>query len=188
MAIIPGLPGPPYLYDDPRFVYDELCLLYDAGGFDEVCAINNGLIGRKKPGGRSGGRPAPPPVRRRKPLERPPQRHELDLQINVQLCKLNDEDLLEDDECIEFEKHYRDEYGEINVDVLKLRVDTESKPPIEVTLNEMHAKTLTKTVESGMIVVKSPQLAKSTISVSSSIEDKTKSKVIIKSEIVKKRK
>jgi hypothetical protein len=30
------LPTPPYLYDDPRLVYDEHCFFYD-GGYDSVC-------------------------------------------------------------------------------------------------------------------------------------------------------
>ena len=31
-----ALPTPPYTYDDPRLLYDEVCFFYD-GGYDQVC-------------------------------------------------------------------------------------------------------------------------------------------------------
>ena len=80
---LPGKP-PPYTYDDPRLIYDELCLTYD-GDVDQQCVINN--FGVKKFGGNFG--------RKRKPLP-----DLLDIKIEVCLCKVNEEDLYCDEESI----------------------------------------------------------------------------------------
>lgn len=92
MAFPPGK-GPPYTYDDPRMIYDELCYLYD-GGFDEVCLIDNGLLSSKK-GGASAGI-----VARRKPYQPPPAPPcMLDIEIKSCLKRVNDEDKELTGEC-----------------------------------------------------------------------------------------
>lgn len=178
MAIIPGLPGPPYLYDDPRFVYDELCLLYDAGGFDEVCAIDNGLIGRKKPGGRSGGRPAPPPVRRKpKELEKD-CREILDLVIQATLCSVNDEEVDEESE----EKKYHLEYDPIKVSVERIRHEEGEYDVSTVAVDSTTTKPIV--CADDQVIINPVQTR-----VSSSIEEKIrKPKILIKGEVVTRKK
>lgn len=83
MAYPPGK-APPYTYDDPRIFYDEECFFYD-GGYDEICLIDNNLLGNKKIGG-SGG------IGRRRPYVPPPAPNPLlDIKIKVCLKCVNDE-------------------------------------------------------------------------------------------------
>ena len=74
---LPGKP-PPYTYDDPRLIYDELCLTYD-GDVDDICVIDTFGV-RKIMGGS---------VSRKKPKPLPDI---LDITIQVCLSKVNDED------------------------------------------------------------------------------------------------
>jgi len=40
-----SLPDPPYTYDDPRLLYDEVCFFYD-GGYDLVCLAGPVIVGK----------------------------------------------------------------------------------------------------------------------------------------------
>lgn len=41
------LPAPPYTYNDPRLLYNEVCFFYD-GGYDSVCLTGSIFVGRAK--------------------------------------------------------------------------------------------------------------------------------------------
>ncbi len=55
-----SLPNPPYTYNDPRLLYNEVCFFYD-GGYDSVCLAGAlKIIGGSVPGRREPKKPAKP--------------------------------------------------------------------------------------------------------------------------------
>jgi hypothetical protein len=102
------IPNPPYLYDDPRFVYDEECMFYD-GGFDATCIINKRGLPRKV--GRSSYQSAPAKK------QEDDCRVIVDIVISIEPVKLNDKQI----QANEIVKKYHLNYGKIVVSIDKIK-------------------------------------------------------------------
>lgn len=85
MTYYPPDSPPPYTYDDPRFIYDELCMYYD-GFFDKVCLLGPEEA-KRKVGASGAGR-----MLQKKPFIMPEPSPMLELQIKTCLKKVNDEE------------------------------------------------------------------------------------------------
>jgi hypothetical protein len=166
-----AIPPPPYTYDDPRFIYDEPCMFYD-GGFDEQCLIDIGKVILPKKLGRSTA------GRRKIPERKKDCKTILDVKIISALCKVNDE--IVDDE--EVTKKYHLEYDPITVTVNTIKC---AEKDVNVY---MQAMTSSVSVPQVCFDPNIKLLPIKTI-VSSSLEARMrKSKLLVKSEIVTKKK
>lgn len=169
------IPSGPYLYDDPRFIYNEPCMFYD-GGFDEQCLIDLGrvILPQKIIKGRSSGGLI------LKPQKRPTEdcKTILDFKIVACLDKVNGDEL----DCEETTRKYHLEYEpiEVTVNELKHRIDN-----YEISATPILASVITPTVCN---IDKIKLLPIKTI-VSSSLESRIrKSKILFKTELINKRK
>lgn len=106
------IPPGPYLYDDPRFIYNEPCMFYD-GGFDLQCLIDLQRVVLPKKVGKSSGI-----VARRKP-QLPPEdcRTILDFVIKAEVESVNDKPIEHEAK----EKRYHLEYEPIKVEIHELK-------------------------------------------------------------------
>jgi len=172
MSSVPTVvvPPGPYLYDDPRFIYNEPCMFYD-GGFDLQCLIDRQRVVLPKKVGKSTAAVA----RRRKP-QLPPEdcRTILDFIIRAEVEKVNNKPV----EHREVEKKYHLEYDPIKVEVqeLKHRADDFEVWAYALTSSIVQPK-ICPTDKVKLIPIK-------TI-VSSSLEARLrKSKILIKGEVI----
>lgn len=170
------IPPGPYLYDDPRFVYNEPCMFYD-GGFDVQCLIDRQRVVLPKRVGRSGARPQ---RRRPKPLKKD-CRIVLDFKIKSEIYRANDE--IVDDEGTE--KKYHLEYDPINVYVDELKFRYSDKEPYKVVADILTSSNdLLRVCEIDRV-----KLIPIKTIVSSSLEVRLrKSKALIKGEVVSRKK
>jgi hypothetical protein len=169
------IPGGPYLYDDPRFVYDEPCLFYD-GGFSVTCLINlyGRIPGLPKKVGKGGGYPLT-----YQPLYKQEEecRTVLDVIITVEKYKLNNK-VMPGNEVI---KKYHLDYGQITVDLSKIKHEEN-----EV---KVYARAITSSIEVPKICVTDTNIKMLPIKtiVSNSLSRIKRTNTIIKTETIKKK-
>lgn len=99
----------PYLYDDPRFIYNEPCMFYD-GGFDIQCLLGRQVILPKKIGKRTA-KPSQAVIYKRQERPKRDKRVVLDICIEVDIVSVNDKNL----DFPSQEKKYHLEYTPIIV-------------------------------------------------------------------------
>lgn len=164
-------PDPPYLYDDPRFIYDEPCLFYD-GGFSVICLINlEGRLFLRKVGKSTSFQSVP------QKKEEEDCRTILDIMISVAPSKVNNTDI----KWPEIVKKYHMDYGPITVSVNRAKHEQD-----EVNVH-MQALTSSITIPKICITDRNVKLLPIRTIVSSSLSRIKKSKVIIKTESIKKK-
>lgn len=166
----PVIPAGPYLYDDPRFIYDEPCLFYD-GGFSVVCLINlEGRLLLRKVGKSTSFQS--------KPVKKEEEcRTILDIRISVSPSKINNTEI----DWPEIVKKYHMDYGPITVSVNRAKHEQD-----EVNVH-MQALTSSITIPKICITDRNVKLLPIRTIVSSSLSRIKKPKVIIKTESTKKK-
>jgi len=109
------LATPPYTYDDPRILYDEICFFYD-GGYDSVClATPTIVVGRSSS---STGK------RKKEQLEKP----FINIFIETKLLEVNGEVIKPDEPSIWYRFSGENDIVEIYIDNVKIDI---TKPMVE---------------------------------------------------------
>lgn len=110
-----SLPTPPYTYNDPRLLYNEVCLFYD-GGYDSVCLSTGTIFVGKATASSSSSK--------KKKIDKP----FINLFIETKLLEVNGEKIDPDEPSTWF--RFSGETDIVDVYVNNVRIDI-SKPMIE---------------------------------------------------------
>lgn len=156
--------SPPYTYDDPRIIYDELCLFYD-GPYDEQCLIDLVTPAQRRRIGVGSAR--------RKPIQPPPAFLELEI---VTCLKMVNDKKLEDGTCEVFRWK-----GELDKDLtVTSRRVTHSRTNRYVVglLSDVNNPADSRNAQGELVSVTKPQR---TIVTSKIEESVTSSKIIVSS-------
>lgn len=167
-------PAEPHTYNDPRFCYNEPCLMYN-GGFDLQCLFDRNGVGRIK-GGRSTGRQYPEP-------------EVVDLLFKTCVVCVNDEKF--EPEFCEEKKYSFKKDSDITIKTSDLRVKSKERDAeVSASLNEIKESRAQISASNSIIKTKkqtgvSSSFAKLKTEISSSIKSRGPRKIIIKSNSIK---